>query len=64
MTNKTEMAAVDILGPEEKKLTALIDADVHKGIKTLAAASGKSMKELVMESYHQYMKPKYGNGAA
>lgn len=50
----------ELQGPEDKKLTTKLPAKIHAELKVLAAGSGKTMKELVIESFHQYLKPKYG----
>lgn len=55
-----EVEINSLLGVEEKKLTVLLPANIHRDLKQLAYANSMTMKELIIESYLEYVKPKYG----
>jgi len=55
----SEVNVNDLLGSKEKKLTVLLPAEMHNTIKTMAYSQGKSVKELIIECYYEYLKPTY-----
>ncbi len=51
--------AKELLEQHEKKLTVLVDPEIHMNIKSMAAQNNLSMKDLIVEAYYEHLVPKY-----
>jgi len=53
--------ALDLLASQEKKLTVMVSPEIHNHIKSMAANNRTTIKELILEAYHEHLVPKYAS---